>query len=184
MAMICRALILLTTISVVFSQLLPPVYVCAKQYKECISGDGEFTRIPTEYNCAWEDNSCTQGRIYMRTDCNCNCPGNILCCDPSILEEYFYPLWHGSAPFCTASCDSCGSDPSLCWWQSRCGNSARCWTGNKYLCGVRLRTRKKLWPFLDKTVSSLLQGRLKFSSHAILTCMCNVIIIACISAII
>ena len=151
--MICRVLILLATISVVFSRHYPPIFECARQYKECISGGGQFNlRIPD--GCIWE-NACSEGRVYMQTQCNCNCPGMMLCCDPSVLEEWDYPIWHGTAPFCTASCNSCGSDPSLCWWQSRCGNGARCWTGNKYLCGRR--KSQIFWPFLDKTVSSLLQ---------------------------
>lgn len=104
-----------------------------------------------EYNCAWEEDTCTDGRIFMRAVCNCNCPGYMLCCDPSILEVYDYPTWRGIAPICTASCDSCGPVQSLCWWQSRCGDGDWCLTGNKYLCG-RYK-RKNSWPFLDKIVS-------------------------------
>ena len=176
MAMICCALVLLATISVVFSRHYPPVYECIREYKECISGGGGFPRIPTEYNCAWEDSTCTDGRIYMRAQCNCNCPGSMLCCDPSILEEYDYPVWHGTAPFCGASCGSCGGDESLCWWQSRCGNGAQCWTGNKHLCGVRRRIN--FWPFQDKTVSSLLQY-VEYMLHAINFQSCYINYSAC-----
>ena len=153
--MICRAVILLATVSVVFSH-YSPIFECARQYKKCISG--EILPILTEFNCAWEHNICTEGRIYMRTQCNCDCPGSMLCCDPSILEEWDYPIWRGSAPICTASCRGCGNEPLSCWWQSSCGNGAPCWTGNKYLCGIR--RRNNFWPFLDKTVSSLLQWML------------------------
>ena len=53
---------------------------------------------------------------------------------------------------CQKSCG--GTISSLCWWTSSCGNSARCWTGKKVLCGYP-------WcrigdPFI-KYVSSLLQ---------------------------
>ena len=138
MDIICHALILLATTSVAFSY-YPHIFECYTEYKKCVSGNSDqgFSRIPKEYNCAWEDNTCTDGRIYMRTQCNCNCPGYMLCCDPSILEEYDYPIWIGTAPTCRAGCGDCGIHSSLCWWQSRCGNGAQCWTGNKYLCGVR-----------------------------------------------
>lgn len=136
MAMIiCIALIQLAAVSVAFSRHVPHV----------------FSLIPMEYNCAWEEDTCTDGRIFMRAVCNCNCPGYMLCCDPSILEVYDYPTWRGMAPFCTASCDSCGPVQSLCWWQSRCGDGDRCLTGNKYLCG-RYKCRNS-WPFLDEIVS-------------------------------
>ena len=155
MAMICRALILLATVSVVFSH-FPPVFECARQYKECISG--EISPILTNFNCAWEHNTCTEGRIYMRTQCNCDCPGSMLCCDPSILEEWDYPIWRGTAPICTANCGNCGNEPYTCWYMSSCGSGAQCWVGYKFLCGIR--RSKNFWPFLDKTVSSLLQWML------------------------
>ena len=130
---LCHALILLATVSAVFSHL----------------------RIPAEYNCAWQRNSCTEDRIFL-AQCKCDCGiGNILCCDRSILNEYEYPIWRGTAPICNAACPrSCDNDVSLCWWQSRCGNGRRCVTGNKVLCGVR--RRKSWWPFLDKAVSPFL----------------------------
>ena len=130
MDIICQALLLLATTSVAFSEL------------------------PSEYNCAWEVGDCTDGRIYMWIQCACDCPGWILCCDPSILEEYDYPTWQGTAPICAASCRICGRDSSLCWWKSRCGIGRRCWAGHKYLCTVR--KRRNFFPFLDKAVSSLL----------------------------
>lgn len=134
MIILCPAFILLAIVSTAFSR---------------------CSRIPQEYNCAWERNSCSQGRIYL-AQCNCGCGlGNILCCDPSILEEYHYPIWRGTAPFCNAECPrSCEYDESLCWWQSKCGNGSRCLTGNKVLCGER--RRKSWWPFLNKVVSPFL----------------------------
>ena len=170
MAMICHALILLATISVVFSRHYPPVYECAKQYKECISGGGEFPQIPT-VPCCWEDNTCTEGRIYMHAQCNRDCPGNILCCDPSVLEEYDYPVWRATVPFCGTSCGICGSDPYLCWWRSRCGDGPPCWSGYKYLCGIR--RSNNFWLFQDKTVSSLLQY-MEYMLHAIIFQSCYV----------
>lgn len=106
-------------------------------------------RIPEGYNCVWEDNTCTQGRIFLAL-CYCSCPETFLCCDLSILNDYEKPIWRGTAPFCNARCSSCGSD-DLCWWQSKCGNGSTCWTGNKVLCGVP--KRKIRWPLLDKAVS-------------------------------
>ena len=157
MAMICQALILLATISAVFSS-LPQLYDlkgCAREFYECISGG--FSRIPAEHNCAWEKNRCTRDRIFL-TQCNCQCGGlgvSLLCCDESVLDEYDYPVWHGTAPFCGASCAAdCGSNnPDVCWWQSSCGNGRKCMTGSKVLCGIPKNRNR--YPFLDKTVSSL-----------------------------
>ena len=133
MTTIGHALLLLATISVVFS-------------------------IPDGYNCAWQRDQCTRGRI-MLAQCNCDCGllNNMLCCDRSILDDYYFPVWHGTAPLCGASCigDCKSTDPAYCWWQSKCGNGSRCMTGSKYLCGTR--RRRWWWPFLDKAVSSLLQ---------------------------
>ena len=133
MTMIRHALILFAIIDIVFSH----------------------GRIPDGYDCAWLNSGCPSGQIsYAR--CNCDCPGYNLCCNLDIQDDYFYPLWHGSAPFCGGDCQkSCGgTSSSLCWWTSSCGNSAKCWTGRKVLCGYPWRRIRN--PFINY-VSSLLQ---------------------------
>ena len=76
-----HALILLATISIVFSH----------------------GRIPDGYDCAWVNTACPVGQVSLAR-CNCNCPGSNLCCNVDILDDYFYPLWHESALFCNANC--------------------------------------------------------------------------------
>ena len=108
--MITAVLIVLATTSTAFSQQLPP-----------------------GYGCGWERLQCRGDKVNI-AQCNCGCPGNLVCCDADILEDYNYPIWHGTAPFCNGQCvPSCGSIPD-CWAQSACGNGKRCWTGNKVLC--------------------------------------------------
>ena len=96
MAMIIRiALIQLVAVSVAFSRHVPHVF---HKFQWSIIVPGRKTHVATD------------GRIFMRAVCNCNCPGYMLCCDPSILEVYDYPIWRGMAPICTASCGNCGPD--------------------------------------------------------------------------
>ena len=82
--------------------------------------------LPSGYSCGWEKNECKGGQVNVAT-CNCQCPGHLLCCDPSILNDYNYPVWPGKAPFCEGQCSSkCGSDIANCWWKSAHGNGKRC----------------------------------------------------------
>ena len=100
-------------------------------HKHCI-----FARLsaPIRIQLWLGEKECKGVQVNVAT-CNCNCPGHLLCCDLSILNDYNYPIWQGKAPFCEGQCSGkCGSDIANCWWKSACGNGKRCWTGNEVMC--------------------------------------------------
>ena len=75
----------------------------------------------------WAQATCPEGRD------TCDHGVRLWCCaEPS---PYTMTYWIGTAPFCAASCEDCGSDKCVIE-SNACGDGSSCWSGGKTLCGT------------------------------------------------